>query len=129
MKISKGSDGKQGQIAVVEELPDNIYSIRFILESLGYKVASVTPQQDYIEGIRRMKPDLIIVDMLIPGKRGLEVIEDLVNSDMRGAPSMAITADAVAIEEKELRRLGFGDVLNKPYTVTQLQEKLKKYLS
>jgi len=129
MRISKDSDGPRGQIAVVEELPDNIYSIRFILETLGYKVSSVAPELDYLEDIRRIRPDLIIVDMLMPGKRGLEVIAELAASDLRVVPSMAITADAVAIEEKELRKFGFSDVLNKPYTVTQLQEKLKKYLS
>lgn len=128
MRISRDPERQQRQIAVVEELPDNIYSIRFILESLGYKVGAVSPQQDYLEDIRRMRPDLIIVDLLIPGKGGLEVIAELAISDLKEVPSLAITADAVAIEKKELFKLGFGDVLSKPYTVTQLQEKLRKYV-
>lgn len=129
MKISESAKREPGQIVVVEELPDNIYSIRFILESLGFKVASVSVQTDYLDEIQIFAPDLIIVDMLISDRGGLEVIRRLKESALKQTPSMAITAEAVAIEEKELLRSGFDDVLVKPYNVDQLREKLRKYVA
>ncbi len=129
MKIPRNSEVKRGQIVVVEELPDNIYSIRFILESLGYNVASVCYGSSYLEEISELAPDLIIVDMLIPAQGGLKVVAKLKRTKLRSVPCLAITADAVALEETQLLEAGFDDVLNKPYTVTQLEEKLHKYLS
>lgn len=128
MKISKKPRVRQGQIVVVEEMPDNIYSIRFILESLGYKVGSVCCRGAYLDEIRSMGPDLIIVDMLIPEQEGLTAIKELKGSVMKSVPSIAITADAVALKESELLKAGFDDILVKPYTVTQLQATLDKYL-
>lgn len=129
MKISKDADGRHGQIVVVEELPDNIYSIRFILESLGYKVASVPFRSGYIDEIGKLAPELVIVDMMIPSRAGLTVVAELNRSKLKSVPTIAITADAVALEETELLEAGFREVLNKPYTVTQLQEKLAKFVS
>jgi len=128
MNISKNRTEKEGQIAVVEELPDNIYSIRFILESLGYKVRSVCREDGYLDEIMKLSPDLIIVDMLIPAQGGLKAIAELKSSELKRVPGMAITADAVAVDEEVLLEAGFNDVLHKPYTVTQLQEKLGKYV-
>jgi CheY-like chemotaxis protein len=128
MKISTNAEDRQGQIVVVEEMPDNIYSIRFVLESLGHRVGSVSCQSDYLDDIQGLGPDLIIVDMLIPAQGGLTVVEELKRSDLKKIPRLAITADAVALSEAELLGAGFDDVLSKPYTVTQLQEMLGKYV-
>jgi CheY-like chemotaxis protein len=128
MKTSSPKPKQPGQIAVVEELPDNIYSIRFILQSLGYRVDSVSSQKEYLEDLERLSPDLIIVDMLIPAGGGLDVITRLKNSRLQNVSAVAITADAVAIEEQELLAAGFDDVLTKPYTVTELQKKLQNHL-
>ena len=128
MNISRNRSDKEGQIAVVEELPDNIYSIRFILESLGYKVTSVSREEGYLDEIMQLAPDLIIVDMLIPAEGGLKAIAELKSSDLKRVPGMAITADAVALDEEVLLEAGFDDILHKPYTVTELQEKLGKYV-
>jgi CheY-like chemotaxis protein len=128
MTIASSRPEKQGQIAVVEELPDNIYSIRFILQSLGYRVDSVSSQKGYLENLEKISPDLIIIDMLIPAGGGLDVITCLKNSSLQNISAMAITADAVAIEEEELLKAGFDDVLSKPYTVAELQKKLHNHL-
>jgi len=128
MNALRDGVGREGQIAVVEELPDSIYSIRFILESLGYKVGSVACQSDYLERLRDLAPKLIVVDMLIPAQGGLTAISELKRSDLKDVPTMAITADAVALGEEALLEAGFDDLLNKPYTVAQLQEKLDAYV-
>jgi CheY-like chemotaxis protein len=66
--------------------------------------------------------------MLIPAKGGLKAISELKSSDLKRVPGMAITADAVALDEEVLLEAGFDDILHKPYTVTELQEKLGKYV-
>ena len=83
MKISKSTEDRQGQIVVVEEMPDNIYSIRFILESLGYRVGSLCCRSGYLDEIRELRPELIIVDMLIPAQGGLTAVEELKSSDLK----------------------------------------------
>ena len=96
MKIATpGSSAHRREIAVVEETADNIYSLKFILQSLGYQVSSFSYQVDFLSEFRKHPPDLIIVDMLIPNEGGFGVLEKIRKSKFGEVPVLAITAEAV----------------------------------
>ncbi|HLU99890.1 MAG TPA: response regulator [Acidobacteriota bacterium] len=128
MKKEKESTVPNGTIAVIEEFEDSIYSIKFILQSLGYRVESIAAKADLLSRLQEFAPDLIIVDMLIPNNEGLSVIRFLKEEGFREKPVLAITADAVNIEESEIKEAGADVVLTKPYAVTELQKVLEKYI-
>ncbi len=117
------------RIAVVEEVADNIYSIKFILQSLGYDVASFAASAQYLEDLTQYEPELIIVDMMIPGRGGFSVIRNLCQGTLCEIPLLAITADAMEGVEQEIFDAGGNDVLSKPYSVGELQKKLDKWLT
>jgi len=130
-KVGKKSDkgvASSGQIAVVEEVADNIYSIKFILQSLGYQVSSFSSGVPFQASLIEFSPDLVIVDMMIPGRQGYEIIESIRESSLKKVPVLAITAAAMEGDEKDVYEAGGQDILPKPYTVTELQKKLEKWL-
>ena len=71
-------------------------------------------------------PQLVIVDMMIPGDGGYRVIEELRSHVSRKLPVLAITAAAMKGGEEEVLEAGASDTLAKPYAVAELQKKLKK---
>lgn len=128
MKKEKESTVSNGTIAVIEEFEDSIYSIKFILQSLGYRVESIAAKADFLSRLQEFAPDLVIVDMLIPNNEGLSVIRFLKEKGFREKPLLAITADAVSVEESEIKEAGADEVLTKPYAVTELQKVLERYI-
>ena len=114
------------RIAVIEETADNIYSIKFVLQSLGYEVLSFSAASRYLQRLRQFSPQLVIVDMMIPGDGGYRVIEELRSHVSRKLPVLAITAAAMQGGEEEVLEAGASDILAKPYAVAELQKKLKK---
>ena len=132
-KSKKKSPGKKEEsekrIAVIEEVADNIYSMKFILQSIGYEVASFSSHDSYQLSLEDFLPDLIIVDMMIAGGAGFGVIRQLHKSSLKKVPILAITAGAMEGKEEDVYEAGGQDALSKPYTVKNLKKKLKKWLA
>ncbi len=132
-KSKKKSPGKKEEsekrIAVIEEVADNIYSMKFILQSIGYEVASFSSHDSYQLSLEDFFPDLIIVDMMIAGGAGFGVIRQLHKSSLKKVPILAITAGAMEGKEEDVYEAGGQDALSKPYTVKNLKKKLKKWLT
>jgi CheY-like chemotaxis protein len=124
MKSLADASGSSRRVAVIEEGAENIYSIRFILQSLGYDVASFSGGGDLLSELAAFQPSIVLVDMLMPGEMGLRVLVKL-KERMKDLRVLAVTADAVALTEEQLRAAGADDILMKPYTVSDLQRKLE----
>ncbi len=114
------------RIAVVEETADNIYSIKFVLQSLGYEVLSFSASAGVLQSLHQFSPQLVIVDMMIPGDGGYRLIEQLRSQVSRKVPVLAITAAAMQGGEADVLKAGASDTLAKPYAIAELQKKLKK---
>jgi len=113
------------RIGVIEEIADNIYSIKFVLQSLGYEVVSFSAGSRYLPALQRFKPHVVIVDMMIPGDLGYSVIRALRARLPKKLPVLAITAAAMKGDDQEVVKTGATDTLAKPYAVAELQKKLK----
>lgn len=108
-------------LAVIEESEDNIYSIKFVLQSLRYEVSSFAAHADYLARISDVDPALVMVDMLIPNGDGFEIVHRI-RETFPKLPVVAITADAMkGGDEEDARKAGASAILSKPYTVTDLQ--------
>jgi CheY-like chemotaxis protein len=130
MKKSAGKkEESPKKIAVIEEVADNIYSIKFILQSIGYEVASFSSHDSYESSLKEFLPDLIVVDMMIAGGEGYGVIGQIRKSSLKKVPILAITAEAMEGKEEDVYKAGGKDILSKPYTVKNLKKKLKKWLT
>ncbi len=126
MKLKKLREpaGKPLRIAVIEEDGDSLYSIRFILQSLGYQAASFVPNAMLLTALEHFAPDLVVVDLTMPGGVGMAVLRQIKSGSLRKARTLAVTAEASPFSDSQIRQAGADRILRKPYTVSELQEQL-----
>jgi len=114
----------RGKVAVIEEKSDNIYSLRFILQSLGYELLSIQRDEPLDTQILSFQPRVVLIDMLIPENEGLRILKTLKKLALEDTVFVAITADVVDISIEELKAAGFDAVLKKPFSVGEMQKVL-----
>lgn len=116
-------------IAVIEESAEDIYSVRLTLQSLGYSARSFSAAGFSWTELIEFAPRLVIVDMMIPAGGAYTVISQLRESPLHSIPILAITADAMVGTDEDIHASGVEAILAKPYSVIDLREKLRKWVS
>jgi two-component system, cell cycle response regulator DivK len=109
------------KVLVVE---DNELSLRLLIEILeyeGYAVLSTELGEAAIELVRQHRPDLILMDIQLPGISGMETAQRLKgNAQTRTIPIIAITAFAMSGDEKKILASGCDAYISKPFRVAEL---------
>jgi two-component system phosphate regulon response regulator PhoB len=109
------------RILVVDDEPDIIALVAYHLVKHGYRVSTASDGNEAVRAARQELPALIILDLMLPGKSGYEVLEEL-----RAAPATKDTAvlmlTARKEEEDRIRGLALGadDYLTKPFSPQEL---------
>ncbi|MBL1173569.1 response regulator [Pantanalinema sp. GBBB05] len=102
------------RILVVDDNADNLTLLQFFLETEGYQVETANSGKLAISKIQTTRPDLVLLDVMMPGMNGYEVTQ-VIRQDLqlRDLPIVLITADARISKEQTLN-VGANDVLSKP---------------
>ncbi len=74
------------KVIIVEDEPNIAESLNFILNRAGYEVKWVSDGNDAVFEIQNMQPDVVILDVMLPNRSGLEILRDL-----RAAPAISKT--------------------------------------
>lgn len=116
-------------ILVVEDNPMNMELITDILESQGYDVKQATTGADAIKFVQSNIPDMILMDIQLPGLDGLTVT-GIIKDDprTREVPIIALTAHAMRGDEEKARQAGCDDYISKPIDTRQLPLTIRAYL-
>ena len=102
-------------------------SVRKILEPRGYHVAHAQTPQDAMETLSSVPVDMILLDMKIPGVRGLELLE-AIREEHPTTPVVMVTGYATVETAVESMKLGATDYVPKPFTPKELHEAVEKGL-
>lgn len=103
------------KILVVEDNPTNMKLAVFLLETAGHSVISATDAEAGLTLARDQLPDLILMDIQLPGMDGLEATIHLKRDDAtRAIPVIALTALAMKGDEERLRAAGCDGYIAKP---------------
>jgi two-component system, cell cycle response regulator DivK len=101
-------------IAVIEDNADNRLLLRAILGDL-YQVVEYEDGIEALEGVRRRRPDLVLLDVSLPGMDGCEVLSRLrAEPALSGLPVIALTAHAMAGDRERFLARGFDHYVAKP---------------
>ena len=105
------------RILIVDDEEDVIELVRYHLDKNGYKVDTAASGEEALSEARKKSPDLIILDLMLPGIDGLEVCKKL-KSDLKTEPIPIIMLTAKG-EESDIvtgLELGAEDYLTKPFS-------------
>jgi CheY-like chemotaxis protein len=103
------------KILYIEDNPQNMYLVTFILETNGYEVFPATDGQEGIDRAAEIKPDLILLDIQLPRMDGYSVSRELrKNPDLTGVPIVAVTSYAMAGDREKALAAGCVGYIEKP---------------
>jgi CheY-like chemotaxis protein len=121
------SDGSKSLILVIEDNADINDTISLLLEGEGYRTVSVLDGREAIEAAQLYEPDVITLDLMMPGKDGWAIAGELAeNPRTQNVPIVIITAYPLALD-RELRRQVAG-VITKPCHIDRVTSEIDAIL-
>ncbi len=118
-------DGKR--ILVVEDDPSIAIGLRINLESEGYEVHVAEDGELALDLARRLSPDLLVLDVMLPKKNGLEVLHELRNEG-RTMPIIILSAKSGEMDKVAGLELGAEDYVAKPFSLAELLARVRAAL-
>jgi len=117
------------KILVVEDRPDALNLLTQILEILGIAVILATDGREGVKKAIEEKPDLILMDIRMPGMDGREATRKIrSNPETKDIPILATTVLSREAELTECIEAGCNDYIVKPFTPKQLASRIEKLL-
>ncbi len=118
-----------GRILIVEDHPTMREAMRLVLEAEGFEIEEAADGQRALEMVRDDPPDLVFLDMHIPGSSGAEVLAE-VRSDPQtaGVRVIIVTADGEEGRERAIA-MGADDYFTKPFSPITLLHTVEQVLS
>lgn len=117
------------KILLVEDEKNIILGVRTCLDAVGYQVEVVEDGEAALAAVRREKPDLMLLDLLLPKVDGFEVLSVLKSDDKnKDIPIIVLTAKAGEEDRQRALDLGANAYMTKPFRPQELWDILKKYL-
>ena len=105
----------------------NIQEIEsYAIKGNGYEVCAFDDAEAFDRGMQEMKPDLLLLDVMLPGEDGLSVLKRLrSNNDTKELPVILVTAKDSEIDTVRGLDLGADDYISKPFGVMELMSRIK----
>jgi two-component system response regulator VicR len=118
------------RVVCIEDEPDMIDLVRLILERKGFQVIGAEGGVEGLETIRKEKPDLILLDLMMPDMDGWEVYQQVkADEELSAIPVVVVTAKAQSIDKVlGLHIAKVDDYITKPFGPDELLESVEKIL-
>src|SRR5210317_1586382 len=118
------------EILIVDDEPSIVVPIQFLMEQQGYSVLVAENGEDALDMIYKYKPDLILLDIMLPRIDGYEVCEIVrLNPEYRNIKIIFLTAKGREVEIAKGLALGANAYITKPFSNTELVAKVKELLA
>ncbi|MEP2641407.1 response regulator [Roseobacter sp.] len=109
------------RVLLVEDEANIIEAIRFLLSREGWHVDTHSDGADAMSVIRDRKPDLVILDVMLPGKSGFDILEDLRKDDATAdTPVLMLTARGQSRDREMAEKAGVSRFMTKPFSNTEV---------
>jgi two-component system response regulator VicR len=120
----------QKRVVCIEDEPEMIDLVRLILGRKGFSVIGANGGIEGLETVRRLRPDLILLDLMMPDMDGWEVYQQVkADPALREIPVVVVTAKAQSIDKVlGLHIAKVDDYITKPFGPQELLESVEKIL-
>jgi DNA-binding response OmpR family regulator len=122
----QGGDSAPTKILIVEDEPTLVATLRYNLEREGYSVGTADDGEAALRAAREQRPDLILLDLLLPVMDGLEVCRILRRET--AVPILMLTAKGEEIDKVVGLEVGADDYVTKPFGMRELLARIRALL-
>jgi DNA-binding response OmpR family regulator len=117
------------RVLIAEDEPSVLALIRLYLERHGYMIIAARDGNEALDLATAERPDLIILDIQMPYKTGVEVVIALrARAEFSRLPVIALTAHVRDFQPASLRKAGFDRIMTKPFELDDLVETVRDLL-
>jgi two-component system, cell cycle response regulator DivK len=117
------------RILLIEDHEDNRRIVRDLLTSAGYEVVEALTGEDGVSMADSHRPDLILMDIQLPGLDGYEATRRIkANSALRAIPIIAVTSYALSGDDVKAREAGCDAYVTKPFSPRALLAKIREFV-
>jgi two-component system, OmpR family, alkaline phosphatase synthesis response regulator PhoP len=125
----QSSRGPRQKVLIIEDDADIRELIKFNLEQDGYVVEEAATGAEGLERIKRRHPDLVLLDLMLPGMPGLEICRVLRSTkETTGLPILIVTAKGTEVDKVLGLEMGADDYVVKPFSPRELIARVKAVL-
>lgn len=116
-------------VLIADDEPNILISLEFLMQREGYRVLTAHDGQEAIDTITREKPDLVLLDVMMPKKTGFEVCHEVrANPDLDSTLIVMLTAKGRDTDVTKGKAMGANDYVIKPFSTRDLVTKISSML-
>ncbi|KIC43825.1 MAG: response regulator transcription factor [Ruegeria sp.] len=109
------------KVLLIEDEPNITEAIRFLLTREGWQVETHADGADAVQVIVAAQPDLVILDVMLPGKSGMDILRDLRElKSMQALPILMLTARGQSRDREMAENAGVSRFMTKPFSNTEV---------
>lgn len=118
-----------GEILIVDDEPNIVLSLEYLMKKEGYQVRTASNGEEALHALKKSKPDVLLLDVMMPRMDGYEVCQVV-----RGDPELSsvriimLTAKGREIEREKGLALGADDYVTKPFSTHDLADKVRSFM-
>ena len=117
------------KILIVEDSSDNMKLFRTLLVLKGHEVTGLAGGEGLLEVIGSADPDLVLMDIQLPGKDGYALLEEIRRSTHQGLRVLALTAHAMSGDRERAMTAGFDGYITKPIDIRSFPDLVSRALA
>lgn len=117
-------------VLLIEDEPNIIEAIRFLLTREGWNVQTHSDGTDAVDVVLAAEPDLVILDMMLPGRSGMDILRDLRDTEaMRALPVLMLTARGQSRDREQAEKAGVSRFMTKPFSNAEVLTAVRDLLA
>ena len=114
------------RVVLIEDEPNIIEAIRFLLTRDGWQVETHSDGIDALDVIRAAEPDLVILDLMLPGRSGMDILRDLREEDaLKELPVLMLTARGQMRDREMAEKAGVSRFMTKPFSNAEVMDAVR----
>jgi len=115
-----------GQVLLIEDEPNIIEAIKFILSRDGWRVHTHSNGETAVATVHERSPDVVILDAMLPGKSGYDILRELrENQETADLPVLMLTARGQTKDRERAERAGASRFMTKPFSNAEVLDAVR----
>jgi DNA-binding response OmpR family regulator len=118
------------KILIADDEPNILISLEYLMKREGYIVSVARDGAEALETLRRERPTLVLLDVMMPTKTGFEVCQEVrADDDLKDTLILMLTAKGRDTDVAKGLALGANDYITKPFSTKELVQKVRELLA